>query len=241
MSLKFLASLFIFIVFVYTILVVAQNTRRQRALTEKKEQEFWDREKRANSVRKKPLDGLDYVKIPLEKLSMNALSEDEKAREYKELLTYLSTQPIVNLTGFTNTDLKLEYGTANITPLSQYDQNYTVLVRTLQQWADLLMDSGLTDDAETVLAYAVSIGTDVSHTYYALAKIYADRKEYDKIADLIHRAEGLRYFARILSASLLASLRVSFSTSTSKVILCCSARRYNRSFCGFVAGVSLFT
>ena len=40
MSLKFLASLFIFIVFVYTILVVAQNTRRQRALTEKKEQEF---------------------------------------------------------------------------------------------------------------------------------------------------------------------------------------------------------
>ena len=59
MSLKILASLIIFIVlFVYTILVVAQNTRRQRALTEKKEQEFWDREKRANSVRKKPLDGL---------------------------------------------------------------------------------------------------------------------------------------------------------------------------------------
>ena len=87
MSLKFLASLFIFIVFVYTILVVAQNTRRQRALTEKKEQEFWDREKKANSVRKKPLDGLDYVKIPLEKLPMNALSEDEKAREYKELLS----------------------------------------------------------------------------------------------------------------------------------------------------------
>ena len=167
MSLKFLASLFIFIVFVYTILVVAQNTRRQRALTEKKEQEFWDREKKANSVRKKPLDGLD-------------------------LLTYLSTQPVVNLTGFTNTDLKLEYGTANITPLSQYDQNYTVLVRTLQQWADLLLESGLTEDAETVLAYAVSIGTDVSHTYYALAKIYAGREEYDKIADLILRAEELR-------------------------------------------------
>ena len=62
MSLKFLASLIIFIVFVYTIIIVAQNTRRQRTLAEKKEQEFWDREKRANSVRKKPLDGLDYVK-----------------------------------------------------------------------------------------------------------------------------------------------------------------------------------
>ena len=40
MSLKILASLIIFIVFVYTILVVAQNTRRQRALTAKTEQEF---------------------------------------------------------------------------------------------------------------------------------------------------------------------------------------------------------
>ena len=86
----------------------------------------------------------------------------------------------------------MEYGTANISPLSQYDQNYTVLVRTLQQWADLLLESGLTEDAETVLAYAVSIGTDVSHTYYALAKIYAGREEYDKIADLILRAEELR-------------------------------------------------
>ena len=192
MSLKFLASLIIFIVFVYTILIVARNTRRQKALAKKKEQEFWDREKRANSVRKKSLDGLDYVRIPLDKLPMDALPEDEKAREYKELLTYLSTQPIVNLTGFTNTDLKLEYGTANITPLSQYDQNYTALVRTLQQWAELLLNAALTEEAETVLAYAISIGTDVSHTYYALAKIYAGREEYDKIADLIHRAEGLR-------------------------------------------------
>lgn len=192
MSLKFLASLIIFIVFVYTILIVARNTRRQKALAEKKEQEFWDREKRANSVRKKSLDGLDYVRIPLDKLPMDALPEDEKAREYKELLTYLSTQPIVNLTGFTNTDLKLEHGTANITPLSQYDQNYTALVRTLQQWAELLLNAALTEEAETVLAYAISIGTDVSHTYYALAKIYAGREEYDKIADLILRAEGLR-------------------------------------------------
>lgn len=186
MSLKILASLIILIA------VVAHATKRQQRIAENREKEFWARERKANSVRKKPLDDLDYVKIPLDKLPMDALPDNERAEEYRSLLTSLSTQPVVNLTGFTNTDLKLEYGTANITPLSQYDQNYTVLVRTLQQWADLLLDSGLTDDAETVLAYAVSIGTDVSHTYYALAKIYAGRKEYDKIADLIHRAEGLR-------------------------------------------------
>ena len=207
MSLKFLASLIIFIVFVYTIIIVAHTTRKQRALAEKKEQEFWDREKRANSVRKKSLDGLDYVKIPLDKLPMDALPGDEKVREYKDLLTYLSTQPVVNFTGYTNTDLKLEYGTANITPLSQYDQNYTALVRTLQQWAELLLKADLTEEAETVLSYAVSIGTDVSHTYYALAKIYADRSEYDKIADLIHQAEGLR---SALRGSIVRTLQESY-------------------------------
>lgn len=212
MSLKFLASLIIFIVFVYTIIIVAQTTRRQRALAEKKEQEFWDREKRANSVRKKSLDGLDYVKIPLDKLPMDALPEDEKVQEYKELLTYLSTQPIVNLTGFTNTDLKLEYGTANITPLSQYDQNYTALVRTLQQWAELLLKADLREEAETVLSYAVSIGTDVSHTYYALAEIYASRTEYDKIAALIRQAETLR---SALSKSIVRTLQESYPQACS--------------------------
>ena len=212
MSLKFLASLIIFIVFVYTIIIVAQTTRRQRALAEKKEQEFWDREKRANSVRKKSLDGLDYVKIPLDKLPMDALPEDEKVQEYKELLTYLSTQPIVNLTGFTNTDLKLEYGTANITPLSQYDQNYTALVRTLQQWAELLLKADLREESETVLSYAVSIGTDVSHTYYALAEIYASRAEYDKIDALIRQAETLR---SALSKSIVRTLQESYPQACS--------------------------
>ena len=212
MSLKFLASLIIFIVFVYTIIIVAQTTRRQRALAEKKEQEFWDREKRANSVRKKSLDGLDYVKIPLDKLPMDALPEDEKVQEYKELLIYLSTQPIVNLTGFTNTDLKLEYGTANITPLSQYDQNYTALVRTLQQWAELLLKADLREESETVLSYAVSIGTDVSHTYYALAEIYASRAEYDKIAALIRQAETLR---SALSKSIVRTLQESYPQACS--------------------------
>ena len=207
MSLKFLASLIIFIVFVYFIIIVAQTTRRQRTLAEKKEQEFWARERKANSVRKKSLDGLNYVKIPLDRLPMDALPEDEKVREYKDLLTYLSTQPIVNFTGYTNTDLKLEYGTANITPLSQYDQNYTALVRTLQQWAELLLKAGLTGEAETVLSYAISIGTDVSHTYYALAKIYADREEYDKISDLIHQAESLR---SALRGSIVRTLQESY-------------------------------
>ncbi len=159
MSLKILAK------FNHTDCRSGTCSKRQQRIAENREKEFWTRERKANSVRKKPLDDLDYVKIPLDKLPVDALPDNERAEEYRRSPYFSVYTADRNLTGFTNTDLKLEYGTANITPLSQYDQNYTVLVRTLQQWADLLLDSGLTDDAETVLAYAVSIGTDVSHTY----------------------------------------------------------------------------
>ena len=62
MSLKILASLIILIA------VVAHATKRQQRIAENREKEFWARERKANSVRKKPLDDLDYVKIPLNKL-----------------------------------------------------------------------------------------------------------------------------------------------------------------------------
>ena len=52
MSLKILASLIILIA------VVAHATKRQQRIAENREKEFWARERKANSVRKKPLDDL---------------------------------------------------------------------------------------------------------------------------------------------------------------------------------------
>ena len=68
MSLKILASLIILIA------VVAHATKRQQRIAENSEKEFWARERKANSVRKKPLDDLDYVKIPLDKLPIDRKS-----------------------------------------------------------------------------------------------------------------------------------------------------------------------
>ena len=99
-----------------------------------------------------------------------------------DILKTLSTQPIVNLTGYSNTDLKLEYGTANITALSDYDQNYTVLVRTLQKWADLLWDNGFVSQAAAIMEFAVSTKTDISRTYYRLAEYYCANGQKDKIS-----------------------------------------------------------
>lgn len=173
-------------------IVIAITLTKQKKIAKDKEQSFWERERQANSVRRKSLDSLNYIHIPFDKLPLDVMAEDSNITECQALLKELSTQPIVNLTGYTNTDLKLEYGTANITPLSEYDQNYTILVRTLQQWADILYDANYVEEACSLMEFAVSTGTDISRTYYKLADIYASRGDICQIEQLITQAQKLR-------------------------------------------------
>ena len=186
MKFPFLASFIVFL------LVMNHTLKRRKKTDASNEQTFWAREREANSVRRKSLDHLNYIRIPLDRFPLNLLPEDSQAMECQQLIEELSSQKIVNLTGFTNTDLKLEYGTANINVLSEYDQNYTLLVRTLQQWADILLDAGYPGEAETLMEFAISTGTDISKTYYKLAEIYSARGDNFQIQQLIETAKTLR-------------------------------------------------
>lgn len=186
MNFSYLASLIIFS------LVINHAIKRNKKKSASTEQNFWTRERQANSVRRKSLDNLNYIHIPLEQLPTDILPENDSAAECLRLIRELSSQKIVNLTGYTNTDLKLEYGTANLTFLSEYDQNYTLLVRTLQQWADILLDAGYVREAEALMEFALSTNTDISKTYYKLAEIYSARGENFQIEQLIEKARCLR-------------------------------------------------
>lgn len=152
---------------------------------------FWSREAEANAARRKPLDGLDYVRIPLEDFPLDLLNDNSDVAECVGIIKSLASLKVVNLTGFSNTDLKLEYGAANITVLSEYDQNYTLLARTLQRWADALAEAGYMDEAAKLMEFAVSTKTDVSRTYFLLADYYASRKEFARIDSLIQVAGEL--------------------------------------------------
>jgi len=177
--------------FIIFLIVVQHNLRKTRRIHDKQEASFWQREEQSNSVRRKSLDNLDYIHIPMETLPVHVLSDNPQAAEYIRIIEELSLVPIVNLTGFSNTDLKLEYGAANITILSEYDERYTRLVSTLQKWADLLYDEGYAEEAVTIMEFAVDTHTDVSRTYDLLSRIYLQTGRTDKIASLIKVAESL--------------------------------------------------
>lgn len=152
---------------------------------------FWQKERDANNVRKKDLDTLPYISIPFDHLPMEALCENEEIKEIHNQLQNLSKHKIVNLTGISNTDLKLTYGTANITVLTEYDQNYTILARTLYKWGKLLYDENLIPQAKQVLEFGINTGSDVSGNYKLLAKIYKLEGCKEKILELSKKASSL--------------------------------------------------
>ena len=185
MKFPFFASFLVFVAW------LTYEISKHSRLDAEKERSFWEKEHRANNTRRKSLDDLPYIAVPLDSLFLQLLPEDEQAAEYKETLRTLSEARIVNFTGITNTDLKLKYGAPNIDLLSRYDQSYTTLVRTLQKWAERLHQNGYPQEALRVLEFAVSTRTDVSATYRLLAELYIQAGQAEKIKALIPVAEGL--------------------------------------------------
>ncbi len=172
-------------------IAIAVNIRKNKKDQAAIEQDFWAREREANSTRRKSLDDLDYIRLPMETFPMTLLEDVPKVEDYKQIILTLKDLPIVNFTGISNTELKLRYGAPNIDLLTQYDQNYTLLVRTLQQWAQLLYDAGYLTEAFQMLEFAVSTGTDISSTYRLLCRIYKEQHTPEKIGSLYPIAEVL--------------------------------------------------
>lgn len=186
MRIPLLAS---FIVFAVWLSYEIKKSNRSMARQEKS---FWEQERQANLTRKKSLKDLAYITIPLNTLPMEVCSEEDSIRECLRIIRTLSGQTIVNLTGYSNTELKLMYGAPNITALIEYDQNYTLLARTLQSWACLLYEKNFTEEAQSVLEFAVSTRTDVSGTYRLLSQIYHSKGQPEKISELLRTAQTLR-------------------------------------------------
>ena len=110
--------------------------------------------------------------------------EDTLLKECEQQVLNLKDKKALNLTGISNTDLKMIYGAANLPLLTQYDQNFTLLVRTLNTWGKRLQELSHSREAICVLAFAVSIGSDIKATWNLLAELYAANDDLSRIEDL---------------------------------------------------------
>ncbi len=180
----------LFAIFVTFLLWLSYELRKAKKLDADSSASFWQREAQADNVRRQSLDNLDYITIPLDSLPFFS-GIDEKLDELQKNITDLAPCTMVNLSNYTNTELKLMYGPANLPALTEYDQNYTRLVRTLYQWGNRLSEIGHDKEAIQVLEYAVSIKSDVTGGYLLLGKLYQKTGSPHKIDPLIATASSL--------------------------------------------------
>lgn len=189
MKIPLFASLILFCIWLSFAIV------RSRRKGERAEHDFWEKEALADSTRKQPLDGLIFIEIPYDALPFSFVPDDpalaDAVAECHRILNGFREKKAVNLTGITNTDLKLTYGAPNITLLTEYDENYTLLVRTMQKWADLLLKADREQEAVSIMEFCIETRTDISATYRTLADIYRREGAYDKIEKLRETADSL--------------------------------------------------
>ncbi|MCR5031868.1 MAG: hypothetical protein K6A92_03295 [Lachnospiraceae bacterium] len=179
---------------------LAYRLHKNTKLENKQKESFWERENRANATIMKPIDDLPYVTLPVAELPLIELPDDSTCKEYIGILQTLSVQKILNLSGISNTDLKLTYGAGNLPFLSEYDQNYTVMVRTIQRLAERYADAEHKKEAAALLEFSVSTGVDMPSTYKLLRKLYEEEKALDpsKAAEIDAKLMRLKEAAGLL-------------------------------------------
>ncbi len=167
-----------------SVLLFALFIRMKLGKTSKNKTDFWEEERKANLTRPKDISGLDYRTVSIDSLPQSD-HDDVTLRSYWNSIRRLEGKQILNLTGQTNTELKLRYGSANLTKLSGFENNYIELISTLHKLGARLYYLNYIEEAQAVLEYSVSCLTDVTKTYRLLAEIYRKQGTPDKIDTLI--------------------------------------------------------
>ncbi len=177
MAFPFLTFFIVFLIALalrYAYLTKKQNDR---------EEAFWAREEEAQHVPKKDLSELDYITIPVDDLPVGKYDDDE-IRGIEDAILALSKKRLINITGMTNTEVKLAYGTDNLEVLSAMEEDYNELTVLLVDYAKALIEHEDYEAAKKVLSFGVEIGTDVSANYELLGDCCLALDQKKEIEDL---------------------------------------------------------
>ena len=180
---------FILPYFIIILIVIQLYLKKSTRSGSERSKKYWEREQKANSTRKQDISSLNYIKWDdaLPAIDNNLTLADilnnspEALKAYNNIQT-LKTEPMLNLSEYSNTDLKLKYGVANLDTLTQYEDNYTSFIKSLSEL--ILIEHKDISDATAFLEYAVKIGSDIRLTYTDLYALYSEAGNASKIRQL---------------------------------------------------------
>lgn len=169
-----------------------KNSRQHDRLKEA----FWKKEEASLVVRKKiiPADlyyhpnltGLDFI-IP------SYISQEQKHHflQLKRQLIESASQPMLSFPHTSNTDLRLTYGTANISLIESAENNYNHFLNLLFNYAKWMNENDRPNEAIVALEECIRLDSEVSSHYFLLADLYSTLKKTDSLLTLHQKATSL--------------------------------------------------
>ena len=138
---------FILPYFIIILIVIQLYLKKSTRSGSERSKKYWEREQKANSTRKQDISTLNYIKwddsLPAIDNSLTLAdilnNSPEALKAYNNIQT-LKTEPMLNLSEYSNTDLKLKYGVANLDTLTQYEDNYTSFIKSLSELGHILIE-----------------------------------------------------------------------------------------------------
>ncbi len=182
-----------FPLFLVLILICAflfqHHLRKNMRIEDKHREIFWAKEAKSLSVRRKPLTPEDYIYADISQLTfppLTTLSSGEQ-RHYQRLIREIkefATLDLMNFSTLTNTEIRIRFGTAHQTLITQNEENYVQLLRRLAEYGHFMINAHNPHEAIIAFEETVRLGSDYSDHYLSLATLYQEQHQKDKLEQL---------------------------------------------------------
>lgn len=186
----------VFILFVILIFVLQHHLRKNTKLNDKAKDDFWQKEQASLVVRKKEFTPKDYIVPNIANLTLS-IPEDlapDDALQLKSLVKRikdLSKQDMMNFNYLTNTELRLKFGTANQTIITNNENTYNNFLKALASYAFFMNDNNHINESIQALEQCIELGSDYSEHFIYLGQLYINQHLNSDLQELIDTANNL--------------------------------------------------
>lgn len=185
-----------FIIFVILIFIFQHHLRKNIKAENKSKDEFWQKEQSSLVVRKKEFTQDDYIVPKIDELSLavppNMEAGDElQLKQLIKRIKDLSSLDMMNFSQLTNTEIRLKFGTANQSIVTNNEYTYNNYLKTLASYAYLMNEYSNKTESIIALEQCISLGSDYSEHFHYLAKLYLEDHSTDKYKQLIDKVNKM--------------------------------------------------
>ncbi|MCR5216070.1 MAG: hypothetical protein K6C69_03970 [Lachnospiraceae bacterium] len=167
--------------------------------------EILNKEREANTTRRQDISNLDYIHLDPDRLPV-LTAPSSKLADYDQKLRGYVDKKMLNLSGISNTELKLTYGAPNLPILSEYDEAFTQCSILLNKYGQTLMEEGFSREAVELLNYTLELGAASSQSILLLGKEYQRTGNTSALDQLLLHASSLPDSIRELTIQKLRDL-----------------------------------